>query len=82
MASDLSYSKISPDASMQKNRRSKSSTQVHRRRAKMLTLIGVRMPDDLLSDLEIWISRNDPRLSRPEAIRKLVARGLAARYRK
>ena len=41
------------------------------------THIGVRIPPDLLSDLDTWISeQSDPKLSRPEAIRLLLADSL------
>jgi hypothetical protein len=41
------------------------------------TVIGVRMLDDRLEAIDAWIVRqNDPGLSRPEAIRRLVEKGL------
>jgi hypothetical protein len=44
------------------------------------TLIGVRLLDDPLATLDAWISRqNEPDLSRPEAIRRLVELGLKAK---
>jgi len=43
------------------------------------TLIGVRFSPPNLSALDAWIaSQPEPRPSRPEAIRRLVERGLAA----
>ena len=41
------------------------------------TSINVRLHDDGLADLDAWIERQSDRLSRPEAIRRLVAQGLA-----
>lgn len=44
------------------------------------TLIGVRLLDEPLSELDAWIKRQDePDLSRPEAIRRLVEIGLKTR---
>jgi hypothetical protein len=40
-------------------------------------LIGVRILPPLLRELDIWIAGQEPRPSRPEAIRKFVERGLA-----
>ena len=41
------------------------------------TLIGVRLLDDPLSNLDAWIAtQKEPDLSRPEAIRRLVEIGL------
>jgi hypothetical protein len=43
------------------------------------TLIGVRLLDDPLAGLDAWLAQqNDPDLSRPEAIRRLVEIGLKA----
>jgi hypothetical protein len=44
------------------------------------TLIGVRLLDAPLGDLDRWITRqNEPNLTRPEAIRRLVELGLKAK---
>lgn len=43
------------------------------------TLIGVRFLDDPLSKLDEWISKQDEEMTRPEAIRRLVERGLKAK---
>ena len=41
------------------------------------TVVGVRMLDRTLAALDAWIAKQkDPVLSRPEAIRRLVAIGL------
>jgi hypothetical protein len=41
------------------------------------TLIGVRLLEDPLSNLDAWIAtQKEPDLSRPEAIRRLVEIGL------
>jgi hypothetical protein len=39
-------------------------------------LIGVRVPPAAVAELDTWIKRNAPDLSRPEAIRRLVELGL------
>lgn len=42
------------------------------------TVIGVRMLDEPLAAIDAWIAnQQDPELSRPEAIRRLVELGLA-----
>jgi hypothetical protein len=42
------------------------------------TLVGVRLPPDELAVLDAWIAKqNDPRPSRPEAIRHHLKHGLA-----
>ena len=44
------------------------------------TLIGVRLLDEPLGELDAWIARQQqPDLSRPEAIRRLVELGLKVR---
>jgi hypothetical protein len=44
------------------------------------TLIGVRLLDEPLAELDAWIARQEqPDLSRPEAIRRLVELGLKAK---
>ena len=48
------------------------------RRQKKLTLIGVHVEDEWLSNLERWIAENHPAMSRPEAVRQLVELGLKA----
>ena len=40
-------------------------------------LIGVRILPPLLKELDAWIGRQEPSLSRPEAIRRFLERGLA-----
>lgn len=40
------------------------------------TLIGVRLLDDPLAKLDAWISKQPEPMTRPEAIRRLVERGL------
>jgi hypothetical protein len=42
-------------------------------------LIGVRFQPPQLSDVDAWIARQREHLSRPEAIRRLVERGLAGK---
>jgi hypothetical protein len=39
-------------------------------------LIGVRVPPAGVAELDAWIKKNAPDLSRPEAIRRLVELGL------
>jgi hypothetical protein len=47
------------------------------------TLIGVRLLDDPLTSLDVWIAKQKkPDLSRPEAIRRLVEAGLKAKAAK
>lgn len=44
------------------------------------TLIGVRLLDPPLAELDDWINRQkEPDLSRPEAIRRLVELGLKSK---
>jgi hypothetical protein len=40
-------------------------------------LIGVRILPPFLKELDAWIAGREPRLSRPEAIRRFVEQGLA-----
>jgi metal-responsive CopG/Arc/MetJ family transcriptional regulator len=40
------------------------------------TNIGVRLQHDALEQLDAWIARQDDALSRPEAIRRLLAKAL------
>jgi len=40
------------------------------------TLVGVRVPPDELADIDDWAARQKEPLTRPEAIRTLVRRGL------
>jgi hypothetical protein len=42
------------------------------------TLIGVRLQPDQLKSLDSWAHCQDTSLSRPEAVRRLIERGLAA----
>jgi hypothetical protein len=44
-------------------------------------LIGVRVPPADVVTLDAWIKKQDPGLSRPEAIRRLVEIGLKAKGR-
>ena len=47
------------------------------------TLIGVRLLDEPLAELDAWIARQEqPDLSRPEAIRRLVEIGLKAKTKR
>jgi hypothetical protein len=46
------------------------------------TLIGVRVPPAELAELDGWIKKNAPDLSRPEAIRRLVELGLKVKQPK
>ena len=39
-------------------------------------LIGVRVPPAGVAELDAWIKKHEPDLSRPEAIRRLVELGL------
>jgi hypothetical protein len=39
-------------------------------------LIGVRVPPAGVAELDAWIKKHEPGLSRPEAIRRLVELGL------
>ena len=44
------------------------------------TIVGVRMLDSPLAAVDAWIAKqNEPDLSRPEAIRRLVELGLKAK---
>jgi hypothetical protein len=45
------------------------------------TLIGVRVPPAGVAELDAWIKKNAPDLSRPEAIRRLVELGLTVKKR-
>ena len=42
-------------------------------------LIGVRVPPAGVAELDDWIEKHAPDLSRPEAIRRLVELGLKAK---
>jgi hypothetical protein len=42
-------------------------------------LIGVRMPPQSVANVDAWMKKHAPDLSRPEAIRRLVEIGLRAR---
>jgi hypothetical protein len=42
-------------------------------------LIGVRVPPAGVAELDAWIKKNAPDLSRPEAIRRLVELGLTVK---
>ena len=39
-------------------------------------LLGVRLHPPFLKALDAWIAKNDPGLTRPEAIRRLVSQAL------
>jgi hypothetical protein len=43
------------------------------------TLIGVRMLDHPIAEVDAWIKYHGPDLTRPEAIRRLVELGLKAK---
>lgn len=45
------------------------------------TLVGVRLLDGPLADLDAWIAKQPEPMSRPEAIRKLMERGLKGKGR-
>ena len=49
-----------------------------RRAAKAGTLIGVRLQSVALTQLDRWIAEQADQPSRPEAIRRLIERGLKA----
>jgi hypothetical protein len=40
--------------------------------------LSVRVPPEQLAEIDAWIETQDPKLSRPEAIRQLAAKGLKA----
>jgi hypothetical protein len=42
-------------------------------------LIGVRVPPAGVADIDAWIKKHAPEMSRPEAIRHLVELGLKAK---
>jgi metal-responsive CopG/Arc/MetJ family transcriptional regulator len=42
------------------------------------TNIGVRLQDDALEHLDAWMAKQDDSPSRPEAIRRLLAKALAS----
>jgi hypothetical protein len=42
------------------------------------TPVNTRFPPDELEALDVWISKQDEELSRPEAVRRLVKVALAA----
>jgi hypothetical protein len=47
------------------------------------TLIGVRVRDKELANLDAWIAEQpDPKPSRPEAIRRLIEEALAAKAKR
>ena len=46
---------------------------------KKVVVVGVRADDEWLRKLGRWIAENDPAMSRPEAIRRLVEIGLKAK---
>ena len=46
------------------------------RKAKKLIILGVRVDDEWLRKLTKYIAENEPGMSRPEAIRRLVELGL------
>jgi hypothetical protein len=48
---------------------------------KKLIIIGVRVDDEWQRTLASWISENEPGMSQPEAIRRLVEQGLKAKPR-
>jgi len=51
---------------------------VRKRSAKTGTLVGVRLQSEMRS-IDEWIARQDVKLDRPEAIRRLVELGLKAK---
>jgi hypothetical protein len=42
-------------------------------------LIGVRIPPAGVAELDAWIKKHAPDMSRPEAIRTLMERGMRAK---
>ncbi len=43
------------------------------------TLVGVRLQPDQLTALDVWIAKQDAPLTRPEAIRGILAAALPAK---
>lgn len=46
------------------------------------TLVGIRMHDDELAEIDDWRARQEDQPSRPEAIRRLYRHGLEAEHSK
>ena len=44
-----------------------------------VTLIGVRLHDQQIAEIDAWIAAQDQVITRPEAIRRLVELGLGAK---
>ncbi|TXI87759.1 MAG: hypothetical protein E6Q40_04480 [Cupriavidus sp.] len=60
------------------NKSTGDNTQTRKKRASATgTLVGTRFQESDLSRIDAWIARNGPPfVSRPEAIRRLVEKGL------
>jgi hypothetical protein len=69
------YSVKSPKGQFQEMKKPTS------RNPKKLVIIGVRVDDEFLSNLMCWILENEPTMTRPEAIRRLVEIGLKAKVK-
>lgn len=63
---------------MTKSTRVITKTVPRKRAPETGTLIGVRLQPESLSRLDAWAAAQDDRPSRPEAVRRLIERGLAA----
>jgi hypothetical protein len=63
---------------MTKSTRATTKTASRKRPSETGTLIGVRLQPESLSRLDAWAAAQDDRPSRPEAVRRLIERGLAA----
>jgi hypothetical protein len=50
-----------------------------RRSAATGTLVGVRLQDDEIKAIDRWARKQEPPVTRPEAIRRLVELGLKAK---
>ena len=57
----------------------KMTKRASRKPPKKLVVIGVRVDDNFLRNLMDWISENEPDMTRPEAIRRLVELGMKAK---
>lgn len=58
---------------------SDNTTPRWQRSATTGTLVGVRLQDDDLRKVDVWAAKQDPKTTRPEAIRRLVELGLKAK---
>lgn len=46
------------------------------------TAVNTRFPPDELAELDVWIARQDEELTRPQAVRLLVARAITRTQQK